>query len=69
MLDLAQRAWPEVSDRKQLLLLLAAAGRDALQQRLDERHHTERRAQQIDAMRRATTLLDVDLLLADAAWQ
>jgi hypothetical protein len=69
MLDLAHRAWPHVSDRKQLLLLLAATGRDALQQRLDESDRTRRRAEQIDAMNRAATLLDVDLLLADAAWQ
>ena len=30
-LDQAQRRWPEVRDRKELLLRLAAAGRDALQ--------------------------------------
>ena len=31
LLDQAQRRWPEVRDRKELLLRLAAAGRDALQ--------------------------------------
>ncbi|HEY1537819.1 MAG TPA: hypothetical protein VGF63_00370 [Solirubrobacteraceae bacterium] len=69
MLDLAHRAWPEVSDRKQLLLRLAAEGTDALRRRLDEADHLTRRAAQIAAMRRAATLVDVDELLADAAWQ
>ena len=31
LLDEAQRRWPEVSDRKQLLLLLAEAGREAIE--------------------------------------
>jgi sulfite reductase beta subunit-like hemoprotein len=37
MLDSAQRRWPEVADRKALLLRLAAAGRDAIEQEGDER--------------------------------
>jgi hypothetical protein len=69
MLDVAHRAWPDVTDRKQLLLRLAAAGRDALQQQLADIDRVRRRAAQIEAMNRAPTLLDVDLLLADAAWQ
>jgi hypothetical protein len=39
LLDEAQRRWPEVSDRKALLLRLAAAGREAI-----EREGAERRA-------------------------
>jgi hypothetical protein len=31
LIDEAQRRWPNVSDRKELLLRLAAAGRDALE--------------------------------------
>jgi hypothetical protein len=69
MLDLAHRAWPDVTDRRQLLLRLAAEGRDALQRRLDESDQQWRRAEQVKAMGRAATLMDVDLLLADAAWQ
>jgi hypothetical protein len=69
MLDLAHRAWPEVTDRKQLLLRLAAEGRDALALRLDEADGAHRRAEQLKAMQRATTLMDVESLLADAAWQ
>lgn len=39
MLDIAQRRWPEVTDRKALLLRLAATGRDTI-----EREGVERRA-------------------------
>jgi hypothetical protein len=39
LLDEAQRRWPEVTDRKALLLRLAAAGREAI-----EREAAERRA-------------------------
>lgn len=39
LLDEAQRRWPEVRDRKELLLRLAAAGRAAI-----EREGSERRA-------------------------
>ena len=69
MLDLAHRAWPEVTDRKQLLLRLAATGRDALRQQLDDDDRVRRRAEQIEAMNRAATLMDIDLLLSDAAWK
>ena len=69
MLDLAHRAWPEIADRKQLLLRLAAEGRDALAQRLEESEQAHRRADQLSAMNRAATLMDRDLLLADAAWK
>jgi hypothetical protein len=31
MLDAAQRRWPQVTDRKALLLLLARTGRDAIE--------------------------------------
>ena len=36
-LDEAQRHWPEVRDRKELLLRLAAAGRAAIQREASER--------------------------------
>jgi mannose/cellobiose epimerase-like protein (N-acyl-D-glucosamine 2-epimerase family) len=39
MLDAAQRRWPQVTDRKALLLLLAKSGREAI-----EREGSERRA-------------------------
>ncbi len=69
MLDLARRAWPEIADRKLLLLRLAAEGRDVVKQRLVAMDRAQRRALQNEAMRQAATLLDVDLLLSDAAWR
>jgi hypothetical protein len=36
-LDQAHRRWPDVHDRKELLLRLAAAGRDAIEHEASER--------------------------------
>lgn len=36
-LDKAQRRWPDIHDRKELLLRLAAAGRDAIEREANER--------------------------------
>ena len=69
MLDLAQRRWPDVRDRKQLLLRLAGLGRDAIAPDVDERERERARELQFAALRRARELVDVDVLLADAAWQ
>jgi hypothetical protein len=68
MLDIAQRRWPGV-ERKELLLRLTQAGSDAVARELDEREGAERRERQRTAMRDVTELVDVDLLLSDAAWQ
>jgi hypothetical protein len=38
-LDQAQRRWPEIRDRKVLLLKLVAAGREALAREADHRAH------------------------------
>ena len=69
MLDLAQQRWPEVRDRRQLLLRLAASGRNAIAPELDAREHERRRDRQCDALHRAAELVDTDALLADAAWR
>jgi hypothetical protein len=37
LLDRAQRRWPDVHDRKELLLRLAAAGRDAIEREVADR--------------------------------
>jgi hypothetical protein len=66
LLDRAERAWPEVSDRKELLLRLAALGRDALEAQDAER--LERRRAQRAALERAAGRVDVELLLGDDAW-
>ena len=69
MLDLAQRRWPEVRDRRQLLLRLAAAGRDVIAYDVDAAERERRRQDQRDALDRAAELVDVDALLGDAAWR
>lgn len=69
MLDEASRAWPDVADRKQLLLKLAAEGREAIAERLDQVDGTRRRDAQRVALGRATALIEVDALLGDAPWK
>jgi hypothetical protein len=69
MLDLAQQRWPEIRDRRQLLLLLAAAGHEAIAGDVLADKRSDRRARQRDALARATELVDAEALLADAAWR
>lgn len=69
MLDLAQRRWPGVQDRKLLLLRLAALGRDAIEHDVDECERKRRRELQLAALGRAGDLVDADALLTDAPWQ
>jgi hypothetical protein len=66
LLDLAQRAWPDVTDRKELLLRLAQAGADSVGQQLRDR--ASNREQRRAALLRSRGLLDPDLLVADQAW-
>ncbi len=67
LLDLAQRAWPDVTDRRQLLLRLTEVGGEALEGRLAE--HEARRERQRLGLERAARLVDVDALLSDQAWR
>jgi hypothetical protein len=67
LLDLAQRAWPEVTDRRQLLLRLTEVGGEALESRLTD--HDQRRERQRLGLERAARLVDVDALLGDEAWR
>jgi hypothetical protein len=69
MLDRAQRRWPEIDDRKALLLRLAAVGLDAIGPETDERERRLLRELQIAALARAGGLIDGDLLENDAAWR
>jgi isopropylmalate/homocitrate/citramalate synthase len=69
MLDQAQRAWPEVTDRKELLLRLAALGRDAIEARDAEQSARQRQAAQREALARIASRVDVDALLGDEAWR
>jgi hypothetical protein len=64
LLDDAQRHWPEVADRKELLLRLAQTGHDSL--RLGEVEIEQRRRR---VLKRLPALLDLDVLLSDRAWE
>jgi hypothetical protein len=69
MLDAAQRRWPDVHDRKELLLRLTAAGSDAIAAEAAGEERVRRRERQREALRRADQLVDADVLLADSAWR
>jgi uncharacterized protein YecT (DUF1311 family) len=66
LLDLAQRAWPDVHDRKELLLRLAEAGAAVVEETLRERDASRERRRV--ALLRSRELLDADVLLSDQAW-
>lgn len=67
LLDLAQRAWPEVTDRRQLLLRLTEMGGEALETKLAA--YEQQRERQRRGLERAAQLVDVDALLGDQAWR
>lgn len=67
LLDLAQKAWPEITDRRQLLLRLTQAGGEALEGSLAERE--SRRARQRAGLERAAQLVKAGELLGDDAWR
>ncbi|HWH12532.1 MAG TPA: hypothetical protein VG165_15515 [Solirubrobacteraceae bacterium] len=69
MHDLAAERWPDVGDRRQLLLRLATAGRDAVAPEVQRRAHGRLRELQLAALGRAAELVDVDVLLGDEAWR
>jgi uncharacterized membrane protein YccC len=68
LLDAAQKRWPQVTDRKQLLMMLAQEGHSAIessaQQLTDEERHNRVQA----ALSRIPALVDAELLLSDRAW-
>ena len=68
-LDAAQRRWPDVHDRRELLLRLATAGSEAIAAQEAAEDRVRKRARQQDALRRASELVDAELLLADSAWR
>ncbi|UUY04500.1 hypothetical protein LRS13_02900 [Svornostia abyssi] len=67
LLDLAERAWPEITDRRLLLLRLAEVGGRALETELATLD--ARRVRQRAGLDRARELVDVDALLGDHAWR
>jgi hypothetical protein len=69
LLDDAQRRWPEVEDRKELLLRLAQTGHESLHLGEADAEASRRRERQRLALERLPTLIDVDALLSDRAWE
>jgi hypothetical protein len=69
LLDDAQRHWPEVVDRKELLLRLAQTGHDSLRLGEVEIEQRRRRERQRAALGRLPALVDLDVLLSDRAWE
>jgi hypothetical protein len=69
MLDVAQRAWPEIDDRKELLYRLARIGDDAVRRQAHEAEAQVRRERQRAALERGGELIGAELVLSDAAWR
>ena len=69
MLDDAQARWPEVHDRRELLIRLASTGHDAIAAQSAAEDRAAVRARQREALSRARSLVDADELLSDAAWR
>ena len=68
LLDAAARRWPDVVDRKQLLLRLAEEGHHALASAELATVSRDRRRRVALALERIPSLVDVGRLLSDEAW-
>ena len=69
MLDGAAQAWPDVRDRKALLLRLAEAGAAQLAREREQGDALDLRRRQVEATERARSAVDLDVLLGDEAWR
>ncbi len=68
LLDDAHRQWPEVADRKELLLRLAQAGHDSLHLDRAEAEESNRRERQCAALTNLQRTVDWDAIRDDQAW-
>jgi hypothetical protein len=68
LLDDAQGRWPEVTDRKALLLKLAEEGHATIRSGDERLAASERRVRAQAALERIRSLTDLELLLSDRAW-
>lgn len=68
LLDAAQERWPDITDRKTLLLKLAEEGHSTNESSDEQRETEERRQRTRAALRRIPRLVDIELLLSDRAW-
>jgi hypothetical protein len=69
LLDDAERQWPEVADRKELLLRLAHTGHDSLGLNRAEAQADDLRKRRQTALAKLRSLVDIDALLSDRAWE
>lgn len=69
LLDAAERRWPEIPDRKTLLLRLAEEGATSLGLEPDQADADARRERTRAALKKVQALVDVDVLLSDQAWR
>jgi hypothetical protein len=68
LLDDAQRQWPDVRDRKELLLRLAQTGHDALHLDRAEAEEDDRRERQRAALAELQRTVDWDAIRDEEAW-
>jgi hypothetical protein len=68
LLDDAQRRWPEIRNRKQLLLRLAQTGRESLHLRDRDAEASQRRERQRAALAGLRRTVDWDAIRDDQAW-
>jgi len=68
MLDVAEAVWPD-RGRKELLLRLAALGRDQLAESRREDEARKQKGRQREALARVGDLVDAEALLGDGAWR
>lgn len=68
LLDDAQRRWPTVGDRKELLLRLAQAGHDSLQLDRVQAEENDRRERQCAALANLKRTVDWSAIRDDQAW-
>jgi hypothetical protein len=68
LLDDAQRRWPSVGDRKELLLRLAQAGHDSLQLDRVQAEEDNRRERQRAALANLKRIVDWSAIRDDQAW-
>lgn len=69
LLNAAQHVWPEVSDRRALMLRLAQEGGNSLGLSRERRDAADRRARMQAALDRIPSLVDVDVLMSEEAWR
>jgi hypothetical protein len=67
LLDLAAAVWPEITDRRRLLLRLTEVGARTLRAEIADQR--SRRERQRTGLQRAAGLVDVDELIGDGAWR